>query len=152
MSTPTPPPQPSTNEPPALWNPNAAACWSLLFSPAFGAFLHARNATALGRAEEAKTNMTWVYVSLAYFGFVLISIFTPQIPDSVFRSVAIGLLLGWYFAVGKKQVLYVKESWPDGYPRKSWTKPLLAAFGGLVAFIIAVVILALIAEFTMRHS
>ena len=28
---------------PALWNPNAAANWSLLFSPAFGAWLHMKN-------------------------------------------------------------------------------------------------------------
>ena len=32
---------------PALWNPNAAASWSLLFSPAFGAFLHMKNWQAL---------------------------------------------------------------------------------------------------------
>jgi hypothetical protein len=28
---------------PALWNPGAAASWSLLLSPAFGAFLHMKN-------------------------------------------------------------------------------------------------------------
>ena len=30
---------------PPLWNPNAAGFWSLLFSPAFGAFLHAAAAS-----------------------------------------------------------------------------------------------------------
>jgi hypothetical protein len=50
---PTPPP---TGPPPALWNPKAAAYWSLLFSPAFGAFVHARNADAMGRVDEAKAN------------------------------------------------------------------------------------------------
>ena len=27
----------------ALWNPNTAANWSFLFSPLFGAYLHALN-------------------------------------------------------------------------------------------------------------
>ncbi|HSI11958.1 MAG TPA: hypothetical protein VK961_07935 [Chthoniobacter sp.] len=89
--------------------------------------------------------MTVFYVSLAYIGLVLVSIFIPQIPDSAFRVIAIGLLLGWYFSIGKKQVLYVKETWPNGYPRKSWTKPLLVAFGALIAFLVVIFLLALIA-------
>jgi hypothetical protein len=85
----------STDSPPALWNPNAAACWSLVFSPAFGAFLHARNAQSLGRTDEAKANRTWFYASFGYFGFVLISIFIPAIPNAVFSVAALGILFGW---------------------------------------------------------
>jgi hypothetical protein len=62
MARPTPPP---TGRPPALWNPKPAAYWSLLFSPAFGAFLHARNADAMGRVDEAKANRMWFYVLIA---------------------------------------------------------------------------------------
>jgi hypothetical protein len=119
-------------QPPALWNPNAAACWSLLFSPAFGAFLHARNAEALGREEEAKANQMWFYVSVGYLTVVLVSIFIPAIPEWPFRVVAIGLLLGWYFALGKKQIAHVKETWGDTYERRPWKKPLLIAFGCLL--------------------
>lgn len=60
------------SRPPALWNPVAAVGWSLLFSPAFGAFLHARNADAMGRADEAKANRVWFYFIIAYFGFSLL--------------------------------------------------------------------------------
>jgi hypothetical protein len=140
----TPPPSDSA---PQLWNPNAAACWSLIFSPAFGAFLHARNAESLGRTEEAKANRVWFYASLAYFGIVLVSIFIPAIPDAVFRGAAIGILLGWYFSLGKKQIQYVKETFQDGYQRKPWTKPLLIAFGGMVGFLIVLFILAIAADF-----
>ena len=135
MNAPIPP-----NPPPALWNPNAAACWSLLFTPAFGAFLHARNAESLGRAGEAKANRVWFYVSLAYLGFVLVSIFIPKIPDAGFGGVALGLLLGWYFSLGKKQIQYVKETWQDGYQRKPWAKPLLVAFGCLIGFLLLSVV------------
>jgi hypothetical protein len=141
MSTPLP------SEPaPRLWNPNAAACWSLLFSPAFGAFLHARNADNLGRIDEAKANRVWFYVSLAYLGFVLVSMFIPVIPDAVFRGAAIGILLGWYFSLGKKQAQYVKDTFQDRYQRKPWPKPLLIAFGCLVGFFAVTFILAIVAD------
>jgi hypothetical protein len=141
MSTPQ-----NSDSPPSLWNPNAAACWSLLFSPAFGAFLHARNAESLGRVEEAKANKVWYYVSLAYMGIALISIFIPAIPDIVFRGAAIGILIGWYSSLGTKQIKYVKETFQDRYQRKSWKKPLLIAFGCLLGFFVALFILAIVAD------
>ena len=33
---------------PPLWNPGAAASWSLLLSPVFGAILHMKNWQAMG--------------------------------------------------------------------------------------------------------
>lgn len=119
--------------PPALWNPKAAAYWSLLLSPAFGAFLHARNADAMGRVDEAKANRRWFYALIAYlcFDFLTIFVFIP-IPQGLLDWVPIGLLFGWYLSLGKKQVTYVKETWRDGYERKSWKEPLLVAFGVLI--------------------
>ena len=143
MTMPTPPP---ASQPPALWNPNVAACWSLLFTPAFGAFLHARNAEALGRVDEAKANRVWFYVSIAYLGFALVTIFIPAIPEGLFRLAAIGLLLGWYFSLGKKQIIYVKETWRDGYERKPWKKPLLIAFGWLIGAFVVLFVLAALEE------
>ena len=121
----------TTGRPPALWNPKAAAYWSLLFSPAFGAFLHARNADAMGRVDEAKANRMWFYVLIAYLGLAFVTIFIP-IPQGLFTLASIGLLFGWYLSLGKKQVTYVKETWRDGYERKPWKEPLLIAFGFLI--------------------
>lgn len=50
--------------PPPLWNPNAAANWSLLFSPAFGAFLHMKNWQALGQPNKATSAKVWFVLSL----------------------------------------------------------------------------------------
>lgn len=135
---------------PALWNPNAAALWSLLFSPAFGAFVHARNADALGRVEEAGANRAWFYVSLGYLAFVLVSIFIPAIPDWLFRGAAVGILLGWYLRLGKKQIRHVKENCQHGYQRKSWGKPLGVAFGCFAAFLVTIAILQWMAESVFR--
>jgi hypothetical protein len=125
ITTPTPPP---ASRIPALWNPKAAACWSLLFSPAFGAFLHARNADVMGRVDEAKSNRAWFYVSIAYLGFTLVTISIPGVPEGLIRLAGIGLLLGWFFSLGRKQITYVDETWRDRYKRRPWMKPLLIAF------------------------
>jgi hypothetical protein len=136
----------SPPNPPALWNPNAAACWSLVFSPAFGAFLHARNADALGRTSEAKLNRLWFYMSLAYLGVVVVSFFVPLLPDAAFNAAAIGLLVGWYVSLGTKQIRYVKETWAGGHQRRPWDKPLVVAFAGLVVFMGVIVVASYFAE------
>jgi hypothetical protein len=141
---------PPIGRPPALWNPKAAACWSLLFSPVFGAFLHARNADALGRVGEAKANRIWFYILIAYIGFdfATIFIFIP-IPRGLFDLVPTVLLFVWYLSLGKKQVAYVKGTWRDGYERKSWKEPLLIAFGFLIG---ASIVFAVAADLMSRSQ
>lgn len=134
---PTPPPG---GRLPALWNPKAAAVWSLVFTQAFGAFLHARNAEAMGRLEEAKANRTWFYVSMAYLGLTLVTIPFPAVPGGLFSLAAFGLLIGWYWNVGRKQVVYVRQTWREGYLRKPWKKPLLIAFCCLMGTFIVLTI------------
>lgn len=46
---------------PALWNPNAAANWSLLFSPMFSALLYANNWIALGELQQAGSVRWWAW-------------------------------------------------------------------------------------------
>jgi hypothetical protein len=125
---------PPTSDPPGLWNPNAAVLLSVLFSPAFGAFLHARNADALGRVNEAEANRMFFYLWIVYFGVTLTPIPIPH-------GIAIGLLLVWYLILGRNQVAYVKEKWGDGYKRKPWATPLLVGscclLCGIVVFVVA---------------
>ena len=44
---------------PSLWNPNAAASWSLIFTPIFGAILHMKNWEALGEPQKAAGARSW---------------------------------------------------------------------------------------------
>ena len=45
---------PSASDPVcAIWNPSAAAIWSLVFTPAFGVFIHMLNWQAPGQLQQA---------------------------------------------------------------------------------------------------
>lgn len=124
---PPPPPPPSIQVTPKLWNPNAAANWSLLFTPILGAWLHAKNWKELDQPDKAKKSMIWVYV-----GFVVLMV-VLFLPDGVGRVPGIIFLLAWYFSSAKGQVKYLKEN-SISYVKKAWGKPLLLGTFGLVVF------------------
>jgi protein-S-isoprenylcysteine O-methyltransferase Ste14 len=64
---------------PALWNPGAAASWSLLFSPAFGAFLHMKNWEALGQPDKAAAARKWAVIYIVTIvGLSVVSAFLPS--------------------------------------------------------------------------
>jgi len=124
---------------PALWNPNAAANWSLLFSPVFGAFLQMKNWQALGEPAKASASKTWAAIGLIVFvALALASAFLPERPmDGISRAVAIGLLLSWYFASARQQTAYVKARFGSDYPRRGWLKPLFLAVLAVLGFVVA---------------
>jgi hypothetical protein len=114
----------------SLWNPNAAANWSLLFSPIFGAWLHAKNWAALGEKARANQSMAWVYVG----GAVLLT--AMFLSEKAGRAIGIGYLFGWYFSSAKSQTKYVKDKLGSAYVKKGWFKPLGIAATSFVAFVI----------------
>ena len=63
----------------------------------------------------------------------------------VYNSAALGILLGWYFSLGKKQIQYVNSQLHNGYTRKPWSKPLLVAFDCFVGFMVLATILSVAA-------
>ena len=131
---------------PAIWNPNAAANWSLLFSPAFGAYLHARNAERLGRHDEAISNQRWFYGSLVFVAASILSVFFPAMSDAPFRLVGLVILATWYFTLAKKQAAFVKQTFGTGYQKRSWVQPLLIGFACLVGVFVMAFAIALAAE------
>ncbi|MBM4028330.1 MAG: hypothetical protein FJ280_23495 [Planctomycetes bacterium] len=116
---------------PKLWNPNAAANWSLLFTPILGAWLHAENWKELGQHDRAKKSMIWVYVG---FVFLLVVLF---LPDNVGYIPGPAFILAWYFSSAKGQVKYLKEN-NINYEKKAWGKPLLLGLAGLVAYFVVI--------------
>ena len=132
-----------TGQAPALWNPNAAACWSLLFSPIFGAALHMFNACAMGDAELEKLNKGFMWGTLA---ILVIAILLAIFAGINTNFVGIAALGAWYGAVGRKQVALVKERYGSNYPRRSWGKPILFGVLGIVALYVCIFILAFIAS------
>jgi hypothetical protein len=127
-----------------LWNPNAAANWNLLLTPAFGAYLHAINWRTLGKPERATANMAWVLVTAVFLAINVGTLFVPESKavEGVMRFAGLGLLLGWYFTQGRSQARYVKESHGDGYVKKGWGLPLLVGVAGVGAYIAVIFFLA----------
>jgi len=134
---------------PKLWNPNAAANWSLLFSPAFGAFLHMKNWQALGDTQRAQLNRNWVIASvLIIFGAGFLSVLMPESKalDGSARVVGFALLVAWYMTSAKAQAKLVKDRFGSAYTRKGWGLPILAAIGCFAAIVVVATVIAIIAS------
>lgn len=125
---------------PDLWNPNAAASWSLLFSPLFGAWLHASNWTALGENDRARKSMRWVYFCTL---FLLVA---PFLPDKAATGAGFWILIIWYFSSGRAQAKYIRQRLQQDYHRKGWAKPLGIALLVVFAYIGLATVLALLFE------
>lgn len=106
----------------ALWYPNAAFRWSLILTPAFGAWIHAENWSALGKDKEANHSMVWFYAMLIIDLWIII-----------FQPVGFGIILVWvmnniwYASLAKTQMTYVEEELGNEYERKRWRQPLAFA-------------------------
>jgi hypothetical protein len=117
----------ATKKVPEIWNPNAAANWSLVFTPAFGSFLQARNWSEMNQSGRAKGSMAWFFISL-----LAPIVFITLAGTQYLAGFAFWLLVIWYVFSGRKQVKYVKETHGDAITKKGWLKPLAIAFGILV--------------------
>jgi len=140
---------------PALWNPGAAASWSVLLSPAFGAFLHMKNWEALGESDKAAASKKWAVIYIVTISVLFVAAaFLPPIRamPGLFRLTGFALLLGWYFASAKPQMNFVKLRYGTEYPRKGWGQPILIAVGLLFGFGFVVGLIAGVAGMVSRHA
>ena len=128
---------------PELWNPRAAIGWSLLFTPAFGAYLHMRNWQALGDQDKAQESRMWM---IGYLIFLLVMLFIPAkaftAMGSLSRPIGIALLVAWSRLNAQAQVTTVKERFGTNYPRKSWLLPIVCAIGCMAALVGVIVAFA----------
>ena len=122
-----------------LWNPNAAGLWSVVFTPAFGAYLHALNWRTLGDEKKHATAMQWLWATM---GFVSVFALTTLAFDWPPAPLAWGYLLLWYFLQGKPQVDYVEKRFGKKYPHHPWGKVLLMATGSLLVFLFVALFVA----------
>lgn len=123
----------------AIWNPNAAINWSVLFSPVFGSCLHLKNWEVLNEPSKVASARKWLYVSIGLLIALLLTL--PFTDDDSVKWVGQAnfiFLLIWYFAAARPQARYVKAKYGAGYPRKPWTRPLLIASGlAVIYFVVA---------------
>ncbi len=131
----------------AIWNPAAAARWSLLFTPAFGAFIHMRNWQALDQPERAASARRWFHASL---GLLVLQILTSALnarlgsEPLLLHPAGLLFLLVWYFAAARQQTLLVRARFGAGYRRKRWDSVLLGAVMAGAAYALARTLLSLL--------
>ncbi|WEF32443.1 hypothetical protein [Pseudoduganella chitinolytica] len=117
-----------------LWNPWAAAGWSLLFSPAFGAWLHAANWHALGRPDKAVAARRWGWL-------VILAILLAGVMAALFERYArhlplvatVALTATWVGFPAREHCRYVRATTGDDYRRRRWWPALLGGIAGWVA-------------------
>ena len=112
-----------------IWNPNVAACLSIIFTPIFGAWIHAKNWEVLKKEQERRWSMLFVYCLIIVTIFIVYyQLFIGDVKSS---PLSIGTLLTWYFILGKSQLSHIKDN-NINYEKKSWIKPLLCGVGGYI--------------------
>lgn len=122
----------------ALWNPAAAALWSLALSPAFGAWLHMRNWERLGEQERAKEARAWCAMSCGLHAVSLLIVLLGAALErdvGIPHSVSLAFLAAWYVRSGHAQVRYVAALHGAGYPRRPWRVPLLLGAAAIAVLI-----------------
>lgn len=140
------PPAPDENAC-ALWNPSAAARWSLLFTPAFGAFIHMHNWQALGQPQRAASARKWFHASLCLLILqILTSALNARLGSEPLLLHPLGLLflLVWYFAAARQQTLLVRARYGARYRRKRWDSVLLGAVIAGAGYAVARTLLSLL--------
>ncbi|UOD28076.1 hypothetical protein INH39_21725 [Massilia violaceinigra] len=119
----------------ALWNPDAAACWSLLFTPLFGTILVIRNWEALGEPKRAVQACWWFAACLAALILNVYISLLREAPNPL-QTGPIVLLLVWYIAVASPQERFVRERLGTDYARRSWAIALPCALALLLAYLL----------------
>ncbi len=134
----------------AIWNPNAAAAWSMIFTPAFGSYLQMLNWRTLGQSDKAASAQKWFYVSLVMLAvYVLTGVIGVYMGhrnamNTAARGLGILFLLIWYFSSGRSQGKYVEEKLGSSYPRKPWGRALLVAIAAIPVYVVAAIIFAFV--------
>ena len=90
------------------------------------------NARAMGDKDQIRQSKWALIILLVIFLLLpLVALFfNPK--NNTFGLI---LLLGWYFAIGRRQVEAVKQKYGSNYPRRPWFKPLALAVLGMVAYL-----------------
>ena len=103
-----------------LWNPRTIGLWSIVFSPIFGAVIHAINWKKLN-----KPNMMWINVIWVILIIIMILVLPDDAPNP---SLVIWIL--WYALTARKQKEYIEENNIDYEPKPLFK--LIAILGGFL--------------------
>lgn len=130
-----PPPTPARHDI-ALWNPDAAALFSLLLTPLFGATLHFLNSRRLGDdTQSLKARLALASGALVTFGALSIGFSNDVSVSNTFAAsgmVAVYTLL-WYVFIGHGQSQLVSARYGARYRKMTLWVPVVIALAMLLS-------------------
>lgn len=121
----------------ALWNPSVAACWSVVFTPAFGAWLLMRNWEVLGDKHQAMQSRKWFVFSV---GLLVVRLLSGALnsrlnsQSNLLLWFSWGYLALWWIAAVAPQAKAVRARFGADFPRQGWDYALLLALAGGIAY------------------
>ncbi len=123
-----------------LWNPMAAAYWSLLLTPMFAATLLDKNWRELGEPDSARQTrfLMWATGFFALLSIISAFIDTSQSTDKLIQGVSkiVGLVLtAFCFSIGRRQRDLLKASGVVDYKKRLWGKAIAFGLFGVLGFI-----------------
>lgn len=131
-----------------LWSPAGIVLWSVLFTPAFGAWLQMYNFRRLGDDARAGVAWRWCMAGLAVLGWNALASAVGQrlgLDTPLFDWVNGGLFVAWVWATLAAHVRAVGS----GYARRSWDSVVVLGMLAAVSYLAASSVLRLmLAELT----
>ncbi|WP_027863610.1 hypothetical protein [Massilia alkalitolerans] len=130
----------------ALWNPAAAALWSVVLSPAFGAWLHMRNWERLGEDDKARDAASWFAMACGLHAVNLLIVLAGAVlgrETGLPHPVGLAFLAVWYIRSGHAQVRHVADLHGPAYARRFWLGTLLVGVAAIAALVCLTAILIL---------
>ena len=120
-----------------LWNPTAAALWSLVFTPAFGAWLHMRNWERLGQPGKARQSRNWfagmLLLALASYAVAAAGALLGRDDLNLPWWASLVLFGAWCALSAYPQIRHVDDHHGEGYARRSWAAPIVIGLAAICA-------------------
>ena len=124
----------------AFWNPDLAACWSLLLTPAFGAFIVMCNSAALGDARTATLARRWCLAAIGVLALnTIVDAFKRRmnIETNCVDWTTLAFLLAWYCGPARAQARLLGQRYGRSYRRQRWDAALKLALVAVGAGVLA---------------
>jgi hypothetical protein len=129
-----------------LWSTAGIAAWSLLFTPAFGAWLQMYNWRRMGDAARAGRAWYWCLGGLAVLGWNAIAYAIGArlgLDSMLFGWVSVALYAAWMIDTWPAHAQAVGKEWHARRVPRAWDSVVVLGLAAALAYLAATAVLAL---------